>query len=99
LVGYSMGAIVAGKVAATHPERVLSIVYGGQAPIFKSKDKRDAHEIEVFAKAVEEGKGKLHVCCNRALHGPVVAAGVTCVGFDVGRPTHLDVHGECLQMV
>jgi pimeloyl-ACP methyl ester carboxylesterase len=33
LVGYSMGAIVAGKVAATHPERVLSIVYGGQAPL------------------------------------------------------------------
>jgi pimeloyl-ACP methyl ester carboxylesterase len=52
-----MGAIVAGKVAATHPERVLSIVYGGQAPILASKDKGDAHEIEVFAKAVEEGKG------------------------------------------
>ena len=33
LVGYSMGAIVAGKVAATHPDRVLSIVYGGQAPV------------------------------------------------------------------
>jgi pimeloyl-ACP methyl ester carboxylesterase len=57
LVGYSMGAIVAGKVAATHPERVLSIVYGGQAPIFTSKDKGDAHEIELFAKAVEEGNG------------------------------------------
>jgi pimeloyl-ACP methyl ester carboxylesterase len=57
LVGYSMGAIVAGKVAATHPERVLSVVYGGQAPIFTSKVKADAREIEVFAKAVEEGKG------------------------------------------
>src|SRR5262249_15877802 len=56
LVGYSMGAIVAAKVAATHPERVLSIVYGRRAPIFTSKDKGDAHEIEVFAKAVEEGK-------------------------------------------
>jgi pimeloyl-ACP methyl ester carboxylesterase len=57
LVGYSMGAIVAGKVAATYPERVLSVVYGGQAPIFTDKDKSDAREIEVFAKAVEEGKG------------------------------------------
>jgi pimeloyl-ACP methyl ester carboxylesterase len=57
LVGYSMGAIVAGKMAATHPERVLSVVYGGQAPIFTSKDRSDAREIEVFAKAVEEGKG------------------------------------------
>jgi pimeloyl-ACP methyl ester carboxylesterase len=57
LVGYSMGAIVAGKVAATHPDRVLSIVYGGQAPILTEKVKADAREIDVFAKAVEEGKG------------------------------------------
>lgn len=56
LVGYSMGAIVAGKVAATHPDRVLSLVYGGQAPILRGKVKADAREIEVFAKAVEEGK-------------------------------------------
>jgi NAD(P)-dependent dehydrogenase (short-subunit alcohol dehydrogenase family) len=27
------------------------------APIFTSKDRRDAHEIEVFVKAVAEGKG------------------------------------------
>src|SRR4051794_16055421 len=57
LIGYSMGAIVAGKVAATHPDRVLSVVYGGQAPILTGKVKADAREIEVFAKAVEEGKG------------------------------------------
>jgi pimeloyl-ACP methyl ester carboxylesterase len=56
LIGYSMGAIVAGKVAATHPDRVLSVVYGGQAPILTGKVKTDAREIEVFAKAVEEGK-------------------------------------------
>ncbi len=56
LVGYSMGAIVAGKVAATHPERVLSVVYGGQAPILTAKVKADAHEVDLFATAVEEGK-------------------------------------------
>ena len=56
LVGYSMGAIIAGKVAATHPDRVLSVVYGGQAPILTGKVKADAREIDVFAKAVEEGK-------------------------------------------
>ena len=33
LIGYSSGAFIAGKVAATHPERVLSVVYGGQAPV------------------------------------------------------------------
>lgn len=60
LVGYSMGAIVAGKIAATHPDRVLSVVYGGQAPILTTDVndvKADAREIELFAKAVEEGKG------------------------------------------
>lgn len=57
LVGYSMGAIVAGRVAATHPERVLSVVYGGQAPILTQKVKADAREIEVFANAVEAGQG------------------------------------------
>lgn len=60
LIGYSMGAIVAGKIAATHPDRVLSIVYGGQTPILThdvNAVKVDAREIEVFAKAVEEGKG------------------------------------------
>ncbi|HEY2787519.1 MAG TPA: alpha/beta hydrolase [Fimbriiglobus sp.] len=56
LVGYSMGAIVAGKMAATHPDRVLSIVYGGQAPILTEPVKTDAREIDVFAKAVEEGR-------------------------------------------
>lgn len=56
-VGYSMGAFVAGKIAGTHPERVLSVVYGGQAPILTSDAvKKDAREIELFAKAVEEGK-------------------------------------------
>jgi pimeloyl-ACP methyl ester carboxylesterase len=58
LVGYSMGSFVAGKVAATHPDRVLSIVYGGQAPIVEGlKVKADAVDVtEVFAKTVEEGR-------------------------------------------
>lgn len=55
LVGYSMGAFIAGKVAATHPERVLSIIYGGQAPLLTGES--GANEIDVFAKAVDEGKG------------------------------------------
>lgn len=55
LVGYSMGAFIAGKVAATHPERVISVVYGGQAPLLTGES--GSREIEVFAKAVDEGKG------------------------------------------
>ena len=57
LIGYSSGAFIAGKVAATHPERVLSVVYGGQAPVITEAMKpSDFSECEIFAKAVDEGK-------------------------------------------
>lgn len=55
LVGYSMGAFIAGKVAATQPKRVLSLVHGGQAPLLVGE--AGAKEIDVFAQAVEDGKG------------------------------------------
>lgn len=60
LIGYSSGAFIAGNVAATHPDRVLSIIYGGQAPLVKgtgSKTSTGPSETEIFAKAVDEGKG------------------------------------------
>ncbi|MBL8990423.1 MAG: alpha/beta hydrolase [Phycisphaerae bacterium] len=67
LVGYSSGAYIAGIVAAKHPERVRSLVFAGQGPLIsrgaqdgapeeKPADARPS-EVEVFAKAVEEGKG------------------------------------------
>lgn len=55
LVGYSMGAFIAGKVAATHPDRVLSVFYGGQAPLLTGEDNGSA-EVDAFAKAVDSGK-------------------------------------------
>jgi pimeloyl-ACP methyl ester carboxylesterase len=57
LIGYSMGAFIAGNVAATHPDRVLSVIYGGQAPLLVGRETSGSNEVEVFAKAVEEGKG------------------------------------------
>jgi pimeloyl-ACP methyl ester carboxylesterase len=58
LIGYSMGAFIAGKVAASHPERVISIVYGGQSPlIVGTPPSPGPNECEIFAKAVDEGKG------------------------------------------
>jgi len=57
LIGYSMGAFIAGNVAATHPERVLSVIYGGQAPLIVGAPSSGSNEVEVFAKAVDEGKG------------------------------------------
>jgi pimeloyl-ACP methyl ester carboxylesterase len=60
LIGYSMGVYVVSKVAATHPERVISVVYGGQAPLvtgLKLKAKSTGpSEVEIFAKLVDEGK-------------------------------------------
>jgi pimeloyl-ACP methyl ester carboxylesterase len=56
LVGYSSGAFIAGKVAATHPERVLSVVYGGQGPLVAEAKSPSTSEVEIFAKLVDEGK-------------------------------------------
>lgn len=56
LIGYSSGAYVAGKVAATHPDRVLSVVFGGQAPVIGEVKESDFSEVETFAKLVDEGK-------------------------------------------
>jgi pimeloyl-ACP methyl ester carboxylesterase len=56
LVGYSSGSFVAGKVAATHPDRVRSVVFGGQAPVLEPVRESDFSEVELFAKLVDEGK-------------------------------------------
>jgi pimeloyl-ACP methyl ester carboxylesterase len=56
LIGYSMGAFIAGKVAATHPKRVLSVVYGGQAPLVAGMKSTGSSEVDIFAKAVDEGR-------------------------------------------
>ncbi len=55
LIGYSSGAYIAGYVVATQPARVLSIVYGGQAPITEGAKSSDFSECEAFAKVVDEG--------------------------------------------
>lgn len=57
LVGYSMGTFIAAKVAATHPDRVLSLIYGGQAPLIVGSQAGGSDECEIFAKAVDDGKG------------------------------------------
>jgi pimeloyl-ACP methyl ester carboxylesterase len=55
IIGYSMGTFIAAKFAATHPDRVESLIYGGQAPLLTGE--AGSREIEVFAKAVADGKG------------------------------------------
>ena len=57
LIGYSMGAFIVGKIAAAHPNRVISAVYGGQVPLVVGAPPSGSRETAVFAKAAEEGKG------------------------------------------
>ncbi len=58
LIGYSSGSFIAGNVVANHPERVISVIYGGQAPVITGKVKdTDFSECDIFAKAVEDGTG------------------------------------------
>ena len=56
VIGYSSGAFIAGKVAASHPKRVLSVVYAGQAPLIAGVKSSGTSEVDIFAKAVDEGK-------------------------------------------
>jgi pimeloyl-ACP methyl ester carboxylesterase len=56
LVGYSMGSILAGKVVAMHPERVLSVVFAGGAPVLEW-DPTDLKQKEAFLSRWEKDKG------------------------------------------
>src|SRR5207302_6396416 len=56
LIGYSSGAFIAGKVAAIHHELVLSVVYGGQAPVIAGRVRAsDFSGREGIANAVAAG--------------------------------------------
>jgi pimeloyl-ACP methyl ester carboxylesterase len=43
VVGYSMGAFIAGRLMASHPDRLLSVTFGGGGPQYNaSKEFKDA---------------------------------------------------------
>ena len=56
VVGYSMGAFVAGKLLVSHPDRLLSVTFGGGAPLFQPP-KEFATTIDTTAESLEKGKG------------------------------------------
>lgn len=56
VVGYSMGAVLAGYLVAHHPDRVRSVVFGGGAPVLKW-DKSHLQKSEDFLKKWQEDKG------------------------------------------
>ncbi|HEY8503818.1 MAG TPA: alpha/beta hydrolase, partial [Gemmataceae bacterium] len=56
VVGYSLGAMVAGKLLAAHPDRLLSVTFGGGAPYFRRSEALDA-AVLATAESLEQGKG------------------------------------------
>lgn len=57
IVGYSMGAFIVGKMIELHPERIVSAIMGGQAPILGPAKGNPAGAVLAFAEAVKAGKG------------------------------------------
>ena len=56
VVGYSLGATVAGKLLASHPDRLLSVTFGGGGPLVgPSQDVTDV--IDATASSLEQGAG------------------------------------------
>jgi pimeloyl-ACP methyl ester carboxylesterase len=55
VVGYSMGAMVAGRVLASHPDRLLSVTFGGGAPVLPQPKELPA--IGATIESLEKGKG------------------------------------------
>jgi len=54
IVGYSMGAVITGKLLATHPDRVLSATLGGACPLQEGTMPPFLTEL---ADSLEQGKG------------------------------------------
>jgi pimeloyl-ACP methyl ester carboxylesterase len=56
VVGYSMGSAIAGNLLADHPDRLLSVTFGGGAPVV-DPPKEMAAMVEELAKSLEKGEG------------------------------------------
>src|SRR5262245_40060072 len=56
VVGYSMGAFVAGRLMASDPDRLLSVTFGGGGPQY-NPPKAFTEAIDATAEALEKGKG------------------------------------------
>lgn len=56
VVGYSLGSAIAGKILVDHPDRLLSVVFGGGGPLFR-QPKAFTDAIDATAESLEQGKG------------------------------------------
>jgi len=60
VVGYSMGTTIAGLLCVSHPDRVLSVVYGGGVPLCEMTAETRKMAL-LTATGLEEGKGLVPV--------------------------------------
>ncbi|HLI47564.1 MAG TPA: alpha/beta hydrolase [Chthonomonas sp.] len=67
LIGYSMGAILVGKIVACYPERVLSAIFAGGAPVIHWSPK-DLEQNDAFVEKWQKDKGLQMV--STLLFGP-----------------------------
>jgi pimeloyl-ACP methyl ester carboxylesterase len=68
VLGYSMGASVAGRLLASHPDRLLSVTFGGGGPVVKlSQD--DQQVIDATATSLEKGGGCVPLVMSLAPEG------------------------------
>jgi len=56
VVGYSMGAMVAGKLLVSHPDRLLSVTFGGGGPLL-NPPKGFTDTLDATAESLDKGKG------------------------------------------
>ena len=56
VVGYSMGATVAGKLLVSHPDRLLSVTFGGGGPAFRLS-KAFNELMDATAESLEQNQG------------------------------------------
>lgn len=56
VVGYSMGAYVAGKLVDIAPDRVASVLYGGSVPVLNTRSVKRFGDVDAFEAAVASGR-------------------------------------------
>jgi pimeloyl-ACP methyl ester carboxylesterase len=56
VLGYSMGATVAGRLLASHPDRLLSVTFGGGGPVVHFSEE-ETQVIDATATSLEKGLG------------------------------------------
>jgi pimeloyl-ACP methyl ester carboxylesterase len=68
VIGYSMGAFIAGKLLVDHPDRLLSVTFGGGSPVYQSP--KGPGPIEQRLKHWRREKGSVRsysLSCRRVL--------------------------------